>query len=127
MERQMKRQPHKATCTASLVATLLFIVTAQLHAGNTAPGSAYQPQDFAEAGEPVKRPSTGRFFGHDQATGEVWINDFVYILSADYRVIGSSTKLGLLSAIKYQETVAFETAPNPKQPSIPYIVEIRRK
>ncbi len=123
----MKRQPHKATCTASLVATL-FIVTAQLHAGNTAPESAYRPQNFAEAGEPVKkRPSTGRFFGHDQATGKVWINDFVYILSADYRVVGSSTKLGLLSAIKYQETVAFKTAPNPKQPSIPYIVEIRRK
>ncbi len=118
----MNRQPRKATCIASLAA-MLFIAATQPHAGDASVESTYR----AEAGEPLKRASTGPFFGHDQATGKIWINDFAYQLHADYRVIGSSTKLGLLSAIRYGEMVTFETAPNPKQPSTPYVIKIHRK
>ena len=104
--------------------TALFIGT-NLYAGS-AINSVDQPQDSSTAGNPTAT-SKGRFFAYDQETRKIWINDFVYFLSTDYRVIGSSTKLGSLSAIKYQEVVAFKTAPNPKHPSAPYIIEIRRK
>ncbi len=124
----MDREPHlKTNGTATLAAALLLAATTQLHAGNIPPRPAYL-QAAADTGDELTRTSlTGRFSRYDAATGRIWIDDFVYQLSSDHRVIGSSTKLGLLSAIQYLETVEFKTAPNPKQPSIPYIVEIRRK
>ncbi len=123
----MDRDPHlKTNGTATLAAALLLAATTQLHAGNIPPRPAYLQAAADTGGEPARRSLTGRFSRYD-AAGRIWIDDFVYQLSSDHRVIGSSTKLGLLSAIQYLETVEFTTAPNPKQPSIPYIVEIRRK
>lgn len=105
-----------------LIATL--VIAAPLHAGNTARSSS---QKKYEAYDATQATLTGEFFGYDQKTRKIWINDYAYILSADYRVVGTSTKLGALSAIKYAEIVVFKTAPNPKHPSMPYVIEIQRK
>jgi len=115
-------QHQKTSSIISLLVTVL-VATAPLHAGNSARSASQQLADI----HATQKSSTGEFFGYDQKTRKIWIDDYLYILSADYRVVGTSTKLGLLSAIKYQEKVEFKTAPNPKQPSIPYVIEIRRK
>jgi len=117
---KMDRQPHKSAYMACLITALLISAT-PLYAATS------ETEALSIESTTAPRSLTGKFFGYDQKTREVWINDFVYILRADCRVVGSSTKLGLLSAIKHQEVVEFKTAPNPKQPSIPYIAEIRRK
>ncbi len=122
----MDKQHHKSTYMACLLIALLMTAT-QSYAGNAIHNLAHQTDALQADSELTPRSLAGKFFGYDQKTREIWVNDFVYMLSADYSVIGSSTKLGLLSAIKHQEVVEFETAPNPKYPSIPYIVEIRRK
>lgn len=108
---------------ACLVASF-FMATDQLYADKN---SNHNSADPLHVGSKPASPSTGKFFGYEQKTGKIWINDFVYIVSPDCKILGSSTKLGMISAIKYQETVAFKTASNPKHPSIPYIIEIRRK
>jgi len=118
---------YRISISMACLAVTIAIPTAQLYAGNAIQRSIAQPQNTSIISEPNQKPSTGKFFGYDQATRKIWIDDFVYLLSTGYKVIGSSTKLGLLSAIKYQEVVAFKTAPNPTRPSVPYIVEIRRK
>ncbi len=118
----IQTQYHRLIGITCLAATIVLFTT-QLYASNDMHSSRHQLQNT----EITQRASTGKFFGYDQETRKIWINDFVYLLSVDYRVIGTSTKLGLLSAIKYQEVVTFKTAPNPQRPSVPYIIEIRRK
>ena len=102
---------------------VVFVATPPLHAGNATRSSSQQSPDIYA----TQKISVGEFFGYSQKTRKIWLNDYLYILRADCRVVGTSTKLGMLSAIKHQEKVEFKTAPNPKQPSIPYVIEIRRK
>ncbi len=70
---------------------------------------------------------TGPFHGFDQAHGAVWINDRLYWMHPEFQVIGTPTKLGLLSAIKPGESVEFITLPDPADGRRTLILEIRRK
>ncbi len=70
---------------------------------------------------------TGAFHGFDRQHGAVWINDHLYWLHPEFKVIGNSTKLGLLSAIRQGETVEFVAVPDSKDPHRKLLVEIRRK
>ncbi len=70
---------------------------------------------------------SGAFHGFDAEHGVVWINDYLYWLHPSFKVIGNSTKLGLLSAIRRGETVEFAAVPDPKDPRRTLVVEIRRK
>ena len=70
---------------------------------------------------------TGAFHRFDQDHGAVWINDRLYWLHPEFRVIGNATKLGLLSAIRPDEFVQFATVPDPLDARRTLIVEIRRQ
>jgi len=112
----------KNISTISLLISLL-VTTAPLYAADAVHITSQKSPSI----ETTQKPLAGEFFGYDQKTRKIWIDDYLYVLRMDYRVIGTPTKLGLLSAIKYQEIVQFKTAPNPKKPSIPYVIEIQRR
>lgn len=70
---------------------------------------------------------SGPFYGFSAASGAVWIDDYRYGLHPQAKVVGNSTKMGLLSAIKLGEVVEFFTIPDPGNPHRKLVVEIRRK
>jgi hypothetical protein len=67
---------------------------------------------------------SGPFHKYSKETGKVWINDRVFLYTVQSKVIGTATKLGLLSDIDMDEivTVLFEAGDK----GIPYVLEIRR-
>ena len=100
--------------------------------------SAFAAGQLGGQGDPVVSPGgqvqstdddyrSGPFHGFDQAHGAVWINDRLYWMHPEFKVIGNSTKLGLLSAIKPGESVEFITLPDPADGRRTLILEIRRK
>ncbi len=89
-------------------------------------------------GEPVVSPEvqdqttdddyrTGPFHGFDQRHGAVWINDRLYWMHPEFKVIGNATKMGVVSAIRPGEFVDFVTLPDPADGRRTLILEIRRK
>ena len=123
---KMKRSYRNSPFLICIIAILLMFST-QIHAEDTNRVQAGKYSIAPTTIDPLPKISSGVFYGYDEATRKIWINDYVYKLSTDYRVLGSPTKLGLLSAIQDKEIVEFKIAPNAERPSIPLIVEIRRK
>ncbi len=70
---------------------------------------------------------SGAFHSFNPELGLVWINDYAYRLHPGFKVIGNSTKMGSVSAIKRGEIVEFVTVPDSKDPRRKLLVEIRRK
>jgi hypothetical protein len=68
---------------------------------------------------------SGPFHEYSRELGKVWVNDRVFLWTVQSKVIGTATKLGLVTAIKRDEevTVLFEDAGNE---GIPQVIEIRR-
>ncbi len=77
----------------------------------------------SEAAPNVRR---GSFDGYDKKIGRVWVDDMAFRYSDQTKVIGTASKLGLISDIKQGETVSvmFEGAGD-TQP--PFALEIRRQ
>ena len=69
----------------------------------------------------------GPFNGYDPKAKEVWIDDMVYRMHTGLRVVGTPTKLGLLSEIKNGEIVRYSYIPANDGSSIPLLTEIRRR
>ncbi len=90
-------------------------------------GEAIVPQHGATTQASDDGYRSGAFSGFDQGHGVVWINDYLYWLHPEFKVIGNATKLGLLSAIKRGETVEFAAISDPEDPRKTLILEIRRK
>ncbi len=80
-----------------------------------------------QTGEAEVASRSGAFHGFHGAYRVVWIDDRLYRLHPQARVVGNSTKLGLLSAIPKGETVEFVTIPDPEDSGRKLIVEIRRQ
>lgn len=69
---------------------------------------------------------TGQFDGMNMKTNQIWVDDMVYLLSRPVNVVGTPTKLGLLSDIKQGEAVTLKLKYNNKTPSQPYVIKIER-
>ena len=90
-------------------------------------GSSIPAPDGAQVGLTTGVSRSGSFHGFDAAHGAVWVDDYLYWLDPGFTVVGNSTKLGTLSAIKWGETIDFTAVPDPKDPRRTLILEIRRK
>ena len=106
----------------SLVALLLCFESVCVVAAN---GASQAPATEEQAQRSLVE-ATGSFDGYSKQSNCVWVSDTVFQIVGSLKVVGTSTKVGLLSDIKEGETVTILYEKNGAN-QIPTAVEIRRK
>lgn len=123
MERYDMKRISLSTMALAMFAGLLLTTSAGvLQAADATTGRPYPGAAGEEAGSNLWR---GSFDGYDRKAGMVWVNDRVFELAGDLKVIGTAKKAGTLSAIQLGETVTLLYGETGRQ-GIPVAIEIRR-
>lgn len=103
-----------------LAVALMSGAALMLPVGGTA---APLSMDVTEGGE---NTVIGQFDGLNLKDKRIWVDDTVYLLDSGVKVVGTSTKLGLITDIKQGEQVRIIVRPG-ESGTIPYVTQIYRQ